>query len=396
MRKLGTTPRSIVPLVALLTVVSLAPDLHAEDAVTKTTAVAPKIPGKTRVAHIQLGEVTAIAARKGWLQEEFAKCNAKVDLVSTSSYGTTGTAAALYDRGDMHIGGPGMLNVSLEQRVQGLDNVLFWEGVNVHPRKSVVAVLADSDIHSAAELKGKTLGGTRLGCTYYAATEALRVEGVTVDNDWRKGDMRFINITGAPATSAFLAGRFQSWNVHPAGSSAASLYVQNLVREILPALPGGLYVTAGGRGNFNAPRKWVNENPDLVMAFLRAWDRTVRWLYADGGAHLEEAATITARELRITKAVALFEIKDDSETAYNWGVTDYNDAVDSIKRNLKFQIANGDPFFAKHPMTDKEIESYVDKRFFAGGEYFVDTSQKKKGASATVESEPASRLIVRR
>lgn len=348
----------------------------ADDGVTKTTVVAPNIPSKTRLVHIQLGDVTAIAARKGWLQEEFAKYNAKVDLVSTSSYGSSGTVAALYDRGDLHIGGPGMLNVSLEQRVQGLDIVMFWEGTNVHPRKSVVAVLPDSNIHSVADLKGQTLGGSRLGCTYYAATEALRAQGVTVDNDWHKGDMRYVNITGSGvAVSAFLAGRFQAWNLHP--SSAASLYVQNQIREVIPALPGGLYVTAGGRGNFCGPRRWVNENPDLAKAYLVAWDRTVRWLYADHGAHLEEAATITARELRISKAIALFQLKDEGETAYNWGVTDYNDAVDSIKRNLKFQIDNGDPFFAKHPMTNKEIESFVDKRFFAGGEYFFDTSEKR-------------------
>jgi len=386
MNNTGCSIGRIVGLTAVLlsTFVGLA--VRADDSVTKATAVAPNVPSKTRTAHIQLGDVTAIAARKGWLQEEFAKYNAKVDLVSTSSYGSSGTVAALYDRGDLHIGGPGMLNVSLEQRVQGLDIVLFWEGTNVHPRKSVVAVLPDSSIHSVADLKGQTLGGTRLGCTYYAATEALRAQGVTVDNDWQKGDMRYVNITGSGAAmSAFLAGRFQGWNLHP--SSADSLYVQNQIREVTPALPGGLYVTAGGRGNFNAPRKWVNENPDLARAFLVAWDRTVRWLYADHGAHLAEAATITARELRVSKAIALFNIKDEGETAYNWGVTDYNDAVSSIKRNLKFQIDNGDPFFSKHPMTDKEIEAFVDKRFFAGGEYFFDTSEKRQ---ASASAEPGS------
>jgi ABC-type nitrate/sulfonate/bicarbonate transport system substrate-binding protein len=369
--------------VALLTVGSPARGALADDAVTKTTAVAPQIPSKTRIVRIQLGDVTAVASRKGWLQQEFAKYNAKVELVQTSTFGSSGSVAALYDRGDLHIGGPGMLNVSLEQRVQGLDNVLFWMGTHVHPRKSVVAVLPDSAVHSAADLKGKTLGGTRLGCTYYAATEALRAKGVSVDNDWNKGDMRFINLTGsAAAMPAFLAGRIDAWNLHP--SSAGSLYVQGQIREVLPAVPGGLYVTAGGRGNFNAPRTWVNENPDLVMAFLAAWDRTVRWLYADHGAHLDEAASITSRELRLSKGVALFNIKDESETAYNWGVSDYNDVVDAIKRNLKFQIEHGDPFFGKHPMTDKEVDSYVDKRFFAGGPYFYDTSEHRR-ASASAE-----------
>jgi len=380
-------PGRIASLIGIVVSTFIALEALAEDGVTKTSAVAPNVPTKTRLVHIQLGAVTSIAARKGWLQEEFAKYNAKVDLVSTSSYGSSGTVAALYDRGDLHIGGPGMLNVTLEQRVQGLDLVLFWEGTNVHPRKAVVAVLLDSSIHSVADLKGQTLGGGRIGCTYYAATEALRPQGVTVDDDWHKGDMRYVNISGSGSgVSAFLAGRFQAWHLHP--SSAASLYVQNQIREVTSALPGGLYVTAGGRGNFAAPRQWVKENPDLAKAFLVAWDRTVRWLYADHGAHLEEAATIAARELRVSKSVELFSLKDESQTAYNYDVTDYNDVIDSIKRNLKFQIDNGDPFFAKHPMTNKEIELFVDKRFFAGGEYFFDTSEKRRG-SASAEP-PAS------
>jgi sulfonate transport system substrate-binding protein len=61
-------------------------------------------------------------------------------------------------------------------------------------------------------------------------------------------------------------------------------------------------------------------------------------------------------------------------------VTDYKDAVDSIKRYLNYQIASKDPFYTKHQMSEKEVEAFVDKRFFAGGEYFVDTSEKRRGS----------------
>jgi sulfonate transport system substrate-binding protein len=372
---------SVVPL----TVAVLASGLRADDAIVKATAVAPRLPSNARVAHVQLGDVTAIAARKGWLQEEFAKYNAKVDLVSTTSYGTSGTVAALFDRGDLHIGGPGMLNGPLVQRLQGLDVVLFWEGTNVHPRRAVTMVLADSKIHSVADLKGQTLGSSRLTCPFYAAAESLRTQGITVDDEWQKGDMRFVNLSGTAAVSALLAGRFHAFAAHPASSTGgvASLYIQNQVREVAVAVPNGVYVTSGGRGDFYGPRKWINENPDLARAFLVAWDRTVRWLYADHGAHLDEAATIAARELRVSKSVELFALKDESEVAFNWGITDYKDAVDSIRRYLKYQIASRDPFYTKHQMTDKELEAFVDPRFFAGGEYFVDTSEKRRGVTTT-------------
>jgi sulfonate transport system substrate-binding protein len=352
--------------------------VKADEAVIKATAVAPNVPGKTRLVHIQLGDVTAIAARKGWLQEEFAKYNAKVDLVVTTSYGSSGTTAALFDRGDLHISGPSMLNGSVVQRLQGLDVVLFWMGTNVHPRRSVTVVLADSDIRSVDDLKGKTLASSRLTCPFYAAAESLRKQGITVDDEWQKGDMRFVNISGTAAVSALLAGRFQAFAAHPASSTGglASLYLQNQVREVAVAVPNGVYVTSGGRGHFYGPRKWVNENPDLARAFVEVWYRTVRWLYADHGAHLDEAATIAAREMRVPKSVELFALKDESEVAFNWGITDYNNAVDSIKKYVNYQIASRDPFYTKHQMTPKEIEAFVDKRFFAGGEYFVDTSEK--------------------
>jgi sulfonate transport system substrate-binding protein len=49
--------------------------------------------------------------------------------------------------------------------------------------------------------------------------------------------------------------------------------------------------------------------------------------------------------------------------------------VDSIKKFQSWNIANKDPFYTKHHLSDKEIEAFVDKRFFKGGEYFVDSSE---------------------
>ena len=46
-----------------------------------------------------------------------------------------------------------------------------------------------------------------------------------------------------------------------------------------------------------------------------------------------------------------------------------------------------DPFYTKHRLTDKEIEKFVDKRFFAGGAYFVDTAQKKTHAAGETPSQ---------
>jgi sulfonate transport system substrate-binding protein len=327
---------------------------------------------------IGLNEVVAIAAQKGWLQEEFAKVNATLQMVDISAFGSSGTTAALYDRGDLHIA-QSMMNGALQNRAQGLDNVFIWQSVNVKPERAVTLVLKDGNLYKPEDLKGKTLASSLTSCPYYAGIESLRAKGVTVDNEWFKGDMHYVNITNqASGLSALLSGRFDVAAWHP--QSAAALYVQGLVREVTQAVPGGIYTNGAGRSAYSTTKQFARDNPDIIKAFLTAWDKTVRWLYANNGANLNEAATITSRALRQTKSVALFNLKGAHETAYEYGVTDYWDAVNAIKRFWKYQIEYKDPFFSKHQISDKEIEALVDKHFFAGGEYFVDVSEKRQVA----------------
>lgn len=357
----------------LFTVGGVLLGAEAELTVTKTTALAPKVPGQERIAKILLGEVTAVAAQKGWLQEAFAKCNARAELVNVSS-GNAVAEISLLDRGDLHITSR-MAYAALQQRANGLDAVVIWQGVNAHPRRATTIVLADSQIHSVADLKGKTFGASLINCPYYASREAIKAEGLDVDTEFQKGDIRFVNITGVGAVSAFLAGRIDAYGTHPAIPSSAPLYLQNQIREITTAIPDGVYVTSGGRAMCFAMRQWANENPDLVKAYLTAWDKTVRWLNSDNGAHFEEAAQIAAREIREPKPVALYDLKDESRISWSWGQTNYQDAVNSVKRLQNYAIAIKDPFYTKHHLSDKEIGAFIDKRFFAGGEYFVDTSE---------------------
>ena len=366
-------------------VAALPPARSLAEEPLKSAPIAPKVPSKARLAHIALVDVTAVAAKKGWLQEEFAKVNATADLVLVTSYGGSGIEASLLDRGDLHIT-QRMAYPALQHRANGLDAVVVWQGVDPHPRRAVTMVLADSDIKSIADLKDKKFGSSLIGCPYYASRESFIKHGVDVDTEFTKGDVRFVNITGIAATTAFLAGRFDAYGTHPATSTTAPLIIQGQVREIATAELDGIYATAGGRQMYFAMRKWAEENPDLVKAFLQAWDRTVRWLYSDKGAHLDEAALIASRELRIPKSIALYDLKDQSTISYTWGQTSYEDAVASIKKFQSWAISVKDPFYTKHHLSDKEIEAFVDKRFFAGGAYFVDTSQKRAHAAAETQS----------
>ena len=358
----------------LLLSLSAVPWARAAQTPVKSVPGPALLPDGTRVAHIALSDVTAVAGKKGWLQEEFSKVGAKADLILVSARGGSGVETSLLDRGELHIT-QRMAYPALQHRANGLDAVVVWQGVDPPPRRAVTLVLKDSPIQSLSELKDKTLGSSLVGCPYYASRETLLSQGLDVDTEFGAADVRFLNITGAAAVTAFLAGRFDAYGTHPAIQTTSPLILRGETREVSAAVPGGAYTTGGGRGMYFAMRKWSQDNPDLVKAFLLAWDRTVRWLKSDGGAHFPEAAAIAAKELRLPKNVALYDLKDESTLSFSWGQTDYRDAVDSIRKFQAWAIKNKDPFYTKHHLTDAEIESFVDKRFFAGGDYFVDTSE---------------------
>ena len=354
--------------------------------VIHTTAVAPVQHHGERVAKLPLLEWTVVAAQKGWLQEEFSKYGATTELVDTARMGNTGVEAALLDRGDLHFA-QRMQYPSLQHKLNGLDCVIVWQSGDAPPRRNVIAVLKDSPINTVEDLKGKHLSAGRISCPYFSAFEVLKKHGLEIDNDYKRGDVRFVNsISTAGQISGFLAGKFEALSIHPGANATTPLETQGLVKEISASLEGGYYVTGGGRTSYFAPREWANANPDLVKAFLTVYAESRRWILD----HPDEAANIIARELREPKHVALYDIKDDSSYAFVAGQPSYSDAVTAILRFEKWAIENGDDFLKKKSLTDQQVKSFVDKRFFEGGEYFVYTGDKAAGSQASNAQPPVS------
>ena len=136
---------------------------EAQESVLKSKPVAPQVTGTKRIVKIGNNEVVAIAAQKGWLQEELAKVNTTLQIVDISAFGSSGTTAALYDRGDLHIA-QSMMNGALQNRAQGLDNIFIWQSVNVKPERAVTLVLKDGNLYKPEDLKGKTLASSLTSC----------------------------------------------------------------------------------------------------------------------------------------------------------------------------------------------------------------------------------------
>jgi ABC-type nitrate/sulfonate/bicarbonate transport system substrate-binding protein len=127
------------------------------------------------VAKIPLMEWTAVAAQKGWLQEEFARYGAKTELVDEGAVSSAknGVEASLLYTGGLHFASR-MQYPALLHRINGLDAVVIWEAGRVSPRQNVLLVLKDAPIHSVQDLKGKNLGSWRVSCMYFSAYEMLK------------------------------------------------------------------------------------------------------------------------------------------------------------------------------------------------------------------------------
>lgn len=317
------------------------------------------------VVKLPLNGWTVVAAQKGWLQEEYAKYGSKVELVDQGTSKVSGAEAALLDRGDLHFASR-MQYPAVIHKINGLDAVTVWQAKAENIERTQLIVLKDSTINAVEDLKGRKFASPRIGCSWSAPYETFLVKNVPLDTDLKKGEIRHV-VMKSQSQIALLAGRIDTISTHPAGNTAAPLFTQKLVKTISYAQPDGAYMNYAGRTSYFAMRKFAQAHPELVKAFLVTFEKTKKWIKANP----EEASVIIARELRIPKHIALFGITDASSYEYVPGNQSWENAVESIKGFQQWYKAHGDDILAKKQLTNKEIEEFVDKRFFKGGEYSI-------------------------
>ncbi|MFF2890521.1 aliphatic sulfonate ABC transporter substrate-binding protein [Paenibacillus sp. NPDC057967] len=219
----------------------------------------------------QIGPIL-IAKEKGFFEEEFAKLGATVNYqpLQSSSQFLEGIAAGRLDFA--RIGYIGTItgqtaNIPFLSISEGSDGA--GDGILVQQ---------DSPIQSAADLKDKKIAVAKGSSSWGLILRALDKEGL------KASDVEMINLQPDEAQSAFQSGKVDAWAVwEPARSNQVNNFGAKIVadsKSIGAYTPGYNIVRA----------KFAEEHPDLVVAYLKAYERALRW----ENQNLDEAIALLA------------------------------------------------------------------------------------------------------
>jgi ABC-type nitrate/sulfonate/bicarbonate transport system substrate-binding protein len=318
--------------------------------------------------NLPIEDWSVIAYAKGFLQQAYAQIGTTdVRLVDPGTTQLSGSEAALLDRGGLALAQRMMYPATIH-KANGIDASIVWLSTRSSPARTPVLALADSPIQTVADLKGKTLGSSRVSCGWTSPTEILDDAGVPLDTPKRPGAVRFTNIMNTVATTnALLSGRIEAISTHIAIADNAALWTSGQVKAIGHSPDNGVYVNDAGRVSYFAMREFAEQHPRAIQAFLLARERTIEWAKANP----DEAVELVAKGRRLPIEIARFTLFDPSSFSFIAGEPSAPAAVAAVKGFQAWYLAHGDEILADHHLTDDQIDAFVDRRFFQGGEYSV-------------------------
>jgi ABC-type nitrate/sulfonate/bicarbonate transport system substrate-binding protein len=319
--------------------------------------------------NLQLQTWTAVADAKGILQEEFSKAGVKkVKLIAQSSGELLGAESAAVGGGTLAFA-QRMIYPAFVQKANGIPAVIVWlsEASNRY-RTPIFVSAANKDINTIADLDGKKFGSSRISCYWSAPFEILNNAGIPLDSRLKQGRVRYDNIESpAVAIQALLSGEKDATAGHLAANHFTAAYLQGKFKLIGGPADTGAYVNYAGRVSYFAHRDFAAKYPGVVKAFLLSRERARVWATD----HVDEAAAIVSKALRIPEDVAKFQITHLGQWDFMAGEPSAEAARTAIKEFQKWYVAHGDDILVDKRLDDGEIDAFIDGQFFLGGSHSI-------------------------
>ncbi|MDR2679134.1 MAG: ABC transporter substrate-binding protein [Zoogloeaceae bacterium] len=319
--------------------------------------------------NLQLQSWTAVAEAKGILSEEFGKVGVKkVNLIAQPSGELLGAESAAVGGGTLAFA-QRMIYPAVVQKANGVPAVIVWlsEASNRY-RTPIFVSATNKDINKLSDLDGKKFGSSRISCYWSAPFEILNNAGLPLDSRLKKGRVRYDNIESpAIAVQALLSGEKDATSGHLAAVQFTAPYLQGKFKRIAGPADTGAYVNYAGRVSYFAHKDFATKYPSVVKAFLISRERARAWTTD----HVDEAAAIIAKALRLPEDVAKFQITHIGQWDFMGGEPSATVARNSIKQFQKWYVEHGDDILVDKRLTDAQIDAFIDGKFFLGGSHSI-------------------------
>ncbi|MDR6951324.1 ABC-type nitrate/sulfonate/bicarbonate transport system substrate-binding protein [Ancylobacter sp. 3268] len=319
--------------------------------------------------NLQLNPWSVVAQEKGIFKEEFDKIGVKeVNLIASGAAELSGAESAGLNRGSIAIA-QRMLYPATAHRANGLDAVVVWvsEASNKY-RTPLLARADNNEVNSIADMEGKVYGSNRIGCSYTSVFESFEAAGLPLDTRLKAGKIRYEGVENNGArNAALLSGAVDGLATHIGNNSGAALYLSGKVKIVGRTVERGVYENGAGRVSFFAMRDFAEQYPEAVKAFLISYRRATAWIQDN----VDEAAAIISKGTRVPLDIAKFQIVDPSGYEFIKGDTSADNVRKAIGEFQDWYIAHGDDVFTDRKLSQQDIATFVDGKFFKGGEYSI-------------------------
>ena len=244
------------------------------------TADAQEKPGTIKLDYAYYNPSSLVLRRFGWLEEDLAADGINVEW--TLSAGSN--KANEYLRSDAIDFGSTAGSAALLARTNGSPIQVVY--LYSKPEWAALVVPADSDIATAADLKGKKVAATKGTDPYFFLLQTLNAHGLS------GSDIEVVNLQHADGKVALERGDVDAWSgLDPFMAQSELEAGSKLIYRNIDFNTWGF---------LNAREEFVEKYPDYVTRVLVQYERARQWILENP----DEAAQILAEESSLSIEVA--------------------------------------------------------------------------------------------